>query len=263
MTTTLTADALPQLAERINQEHRACEAALNTGLQHALEAGRLLIEAKEQVKHGDWGQWIKDNCECSDRTARAYMRVAHGLPRLEGKRQRAADLSFRDAVKLLAEPEKASREKVFHTLEYWQGRIHKLLPEAKRWIKALHDPKLSLSFDDWASVVPKLREATEVLNNYRLQYLLEGRRVGLEFATWGADGHDMEEIISLAQSLEGSPGPKLYRRLRREAEFLARMDEADIIGWAQEIMGEGGEVSFGGIWRAVACGEVAIMEKSE
>ena len=45
MTTTI---SLPDLAEQINDHHRQCETAMNAGLQHALEAGRLLTEAKGQ-----------------------------------------------------------------------------------------------------------------------------------------------------------------------------------------------------------------------
>jgi hypothetical protein len=37
---------LEALAERINEEHRACETAANAALRHALEAGKLLEEAK-------------------------------------------------------------------------------------------------------------------------------------------------------------------------------------------------------------------------
>lgn len=98
-----TADLLA-LADKINQEHRLCEQSMREGLAHAINAGNLLIEAKSLCPHGTWGDWLQDNCEVSERTAQAYMRVARGLPMLEAKAQRVADLSFRDAVKLLAEP---------------------------------------------------------------------------------------------------------------------------------------------------------------
>ncbi len=96
-----TAD-LTTLADRVNAEHRACEEALKTGLRHAMAAGELLLEAKGRVKHGDWGAWTRDNFEGSTRTAQAYMKVARELPSLEdAEAQRVADLSFRDALKVL------------------------------------------------------------------------------------------------------------------------------------------------------------------
>lgn len=41
-----------------------------------IEIGKRLIEAKEQVPHGEWGKWLKDKVEFSDRTARRFMQCA-------------------------------------------------------------------------------------------------------------------------------------------------------------------------------------------
>ena len=93
---------LADLAERINEQHRACEQTMNAGLHHALECGRLLLEAKKQVGHGAWLPWLAENCKFSKRTAQAYMRVSSQYPRLNGKAQRVALLTFRGAVAALA-----------------------------------------------------------------------------------------------------------------------------------------------------------------
>jgi predicted transcriptional regulator len=82
--------SLGKLAEEINAEHRACEAALRSGLRHAVRAGELLTEAKEQVKHGEWGTWLSANFGGSERTAQAYMRVWREMPKLEGANPRFA-----------------------------------------------------------------------------------------------------------------------------------------------------------------------------
>ena len=95
---------LAKLATEINEHHRAAETALRSGLEHALEAGRLLMEAKGRCQHGTWGGWLEKHFEGSERTARAYMQVAKRWPEIEATRQRAADLSFRDAVKMLVAP---------------------------------------------------------------------------------------------------------------------------------------------------------------
>ena len=93
---------LDKLAAQINDLHRQAESAMRTGLEHALEAGRLLLEAKAQCTHGEWGAWIDDNCEFSDRTARAYMRIARLLPKLDGTATPVADLTFRRAMRAVA-----------------------------------------------------------------------------------------------------------------------------------------------------------------
>ena len=96
---------LTTLAAEINAEHRACDEALRKGLNHAVRAGELLIEAKSHVKRGEWGAWIQDNFEGSARTAQAYMKVAREVPKLDGaKAQRVADLSLRDVLNELSAP---------------------------------------------------------------------------------------------------------------------------------------------------------------
>ena len=93
-------NSLPDLAARINAEHEAISGALQSGMQHAIAAGQLLIEAKKVVPHSGWLAWIGENCAFSERTAQAYMRVARSLANMsdQAKAQRVADLSFRDAL---------------------------------------------------------------------------------------------------------------------------------------------------------------------
>jgi hypothetical protein len=94
---------LSDIAIQINTEHQACLASMRAGLEHALNAGALLTEAKSKVDHGSWLAWISKNCEFSERTAQAYMRIAARWPEIENT-QRVAGLSFRDALLLLGEP---------------------------------------------------------------------------------------------------------------------------------------------------------------
>jgi hypothetical protein len=89
---------LSELAEQINECHRLCEATMNAGLQHALEAGRLLLEAKRQCQHGTWLPWLKKNFQGSKRTAQAYLRLHREYPQLKRKAQRVALLSMRQAI---------------------------------------------------------------------------------------------------------------------------------------------------------------------
>jgi len=96
---------LPALAVQINDEHHQAEAALNTGLQHARHAGELLLQAKKLCEHGEWLPWLEQNFDGSARTARAYTLIAQRWPELEAKWQRAANLSIRDALRLIAPPE--------------------------------------------------------------------------------------------------------------------------------------------------------------
>src|SRR5262245_53306619 len=53
---------LPVLASSINDHLAAAETATRRGLEHAIAAGLLLIEAKELVDHGEWLTWLQANC---------------------------------------------------------------------------------------------------------------------------------------------------------------------------------------------------------
>ena len=99
------APSLATLAAQINEHHRAVEEAMTAGLQHALEAGKLLTKAKALVKHGEWIPWLDENFDGSARLAQRYMRVVDELPKLEANTTRVSHLSFREACRLLAEPQ--------------------------------------------------------------------------------------------------------------------------------------------------------------
>jgi hypothetical protein len=53
-------NSLTDLAARIRAEHEATAASLKRGAEHAMAAGKLLIEAKAQLKHGEWLPWLRD-----------------------------------------------------------------------------------------------------------------------------------------------------------------------------------------------------------
>jgi len=48
----------------------------SAGHEHYMQAGQMLIEAKDQVGYGSWGRWLTKNFDLSQQTARAYMKWA-------------------------------------------------------------------------------------------------------------------------------------------------------------------------------------------
>jgi N6-adenosine-specific RNA methylase IME4 len=93
-------NSLADLAARIRAEH----VAMQRGVEHAMRAGDLLLEAKAQLRHGQWLPWLTENCSMSERTAQLYMRVAERRSELEAKAQGLADLTLEGAARLLAKP---------------------------------------------------------------------------------------------------------------------------------------------------------------
>jgi len=97
------------LAERIEAAHQAVIGAFRTALDHAICCGELLTQAKAEVGHGGWLEWIRNNLTLKPRQCQGYMRLYANRDRLNA--QATAHLTIDGALQLLASPKDAS-----HTL---------------------------------------------------------------------------------------------------------------------------------------------------
>ena len=96
-------NSLTDLAARIRIEHEATAAALQRRVMHAMAAGDLLIEAKAQLKHGQWLPWLAKHCVISERTAQLYVKLAKKRTTIEKEQIRndVADLTLNEERGLL------------------------------------------------------------------------------------------------------------------------------------------------------------------
>lgn len=81
-------------------------------LYNSIEIGRRLVEAKEIVGHGEWGKWLKESVEYSQRTANNLMRIfeEYGADQItllgdNSKSQAFANLNYSQAIALLELPD--------------------------------------------------------------------------------------------------------------------------------------------------------------
>ena len=87
----------------INRLHGDLASAYRNSLAKAIRIGELLASAKERLKHGEWGDWLKSCIPFSERTAQTYISYF----------ERRADLtaakveSIGEAYKLLKAPPEA------------------------------------------------------------------------------------------------------------------------------------------------------------
>ena len=73
-------------AQKIMLHHNAAHVAANSAISHAKEAGRLLLEVKAALPHGEFTPWIEANLPVTARQAQRYMQAAEGrTPKLKGK----------------------------------------------------------------------------------------------------------------------------------------------------------------------------------
>lgn len=81
-------------------------------MYNSIEIGRRLVEAKSLLDHGEWGNWLKNSVNYSQRTAENLMRIfnEYGADQItlltdNTKSQAFANLSYSQAVLLLGVPE--------------------------------------------------------------------------------------------------------------------------------------------------------------
>ena len=100
-------DDLSRLAIAINESEARIEALKSDAVQEAIVQGRLLAQAKAQLKHGEFTPWLKANCRVKPVQARKYIRLAAGIDALPDPEAREAvsALGVEKALKALAGPQ--------------------------------------------------------------------------------------------------------------------------------------------------------------
>ena len=227
-------NSLADLAARIRAEHEAATAFLKSGLERAINAGNLLIEAKAQLAHGQWLPWLAEHCQMSERTAQAYMRVARSFGKLdEQKRNAVADLSFRDALNSLAStglilnqlpPESYDRAlqsvESQESAETWRHAVRRVRIEDQRTRYSLETPASMLP-------APEGRKIRVARNPAERKWLLaigpNISRAALIERERGA-----RETASVSQ-LEAERNETLQRAAALDAEAKALREDADAI----------------------------------
>jgi hypothetical protein len=135
METPIATTAAGGIVEAIRREHEAATNAARSALDHALECGRLLAEARHDIAHGGWEAFVSQRCGIAPRTARLYLRLDANRDRL-GNRQRVAGLTVRAAVRELTVP-KVAADSVATTAEP-SGSGSNQAATAPEWYRAGH-----------------------------------------------------------------------------------------------------------------------------
>lgn len=101
---------LAVLAGEINFiKEQARDAIQQMAFRSAMEIGRRLVEAKEQVAHGEWGAWLEENVQYSQDTATRFMNIYRGFA-VNGNSAPVRNLTFTQAVALLGIKDAGERE---------------------------------------------------------------------------------------------------------------------------------------------------------
>ncbi len=96
----LLADLGTEDAAFIQERTVEIKALMSRTAKNILEIGLKLIEVKERLEHGEFGDWLKAEFDWDERTARRFMSVANAF-----KTDKLSDLSLApSALYLLAAP---------------------------------------------------------------------------------------------------------------------------------------------------------------
>lgn len=77
---------LSDLREIIREQHAQISRAMGEAVRHAITCGEVLIEARLQIRHGEWAKWFAANCPMPYYTAVFYMRLARNKDAVEHAR---------------------------------------------------------------------------------------------------------------------------------------------------------------------------------
>ena len=91
---------LETLAEMANEAAEVAQRSMQSAVQHAINCGRYLCAAKQQIPHGQWGAWIGANFDRDHRTATRYMQLATAY---ETRAAIVDAASIREALRLIAD----------------------------------------------------------------------------------------------------------------------------------------------------------------
>ena len=90
-----------RLACGIDKDHRAVLAGNRSSIEHAISAGARLEEARQNVGHGAYEQWLKDHCTFKASTARLYHRLYRRLDEMPDMKEKILALTLSEADELL------------------------------------------------------------------------------------------------------------------------------------------------------------------
>jgi hypothetical protein len=199
-------NSLADLAARIRAEHEAAGGALKRSLQHAIAAGELLLEAKAQLKHGQWLPWL-ESCGISERTAQRYIRLVHNREAIEAKSDNMSDLSVSGALAMIAAPNELSVHLAQSAADWVfdQFELEVILARLNSY------PKRKALFDEALSAMDKIRDL-------HLGRPIEQQQAFLEFID---NGPELQQIESALQGYGDIEDPDAILQAATKARDVA------------------------------------------
>lgn len=210
----------------------------NVGGQAVIEIGRRLMEAKAQLKHGEWLPWLREKVEFSETSAQNFMRIA----REYGNTHLVGDLGASKALVLLALPA-SEREDFAQEKHVVNGEEKSVSEMSKRELEeAIRQRKLA----ELKAAEAQRDEARKAVENAEA-----GRRAAEEQAA--ALRAELEKARKSAAAMDNKALAEFGVLFRQAQETVNRMTE---------LAGELDEENRPKVYRALGALRNMIAEKA-
>ena len=205
-----------QLASEINL---ITEQTKQMVLMNFIELGRRLTEAKAMVKHGEWGKWLKERVNYSQRTANNMMKLyaEYGETGIAAKSHSIANLSVTQAVAMLEIPAE-EREKFAEQNNAKDMTIRELKDEIAKAKAALAEEQSSTK----AALAEAQKKHEQESARYKEQAekaMSEKSRIERELAK------QEKRQAELIESKDEEAKAQVEEAIRKEREELKRTNE--------------------------------------
>lgn len=189
-----------EIAAEINAIRRRAARQL---LEDSVEVGRLLVEAKSSVGHGEWGGWLEENFQYSSTEANNLMRLyeAYGT---------------REQIGLFEE----DRTAIFGRLNKSQAIALLGLPDSARAAFVEANPPEDLSVREWERRIEEARAETD--EAVRRAVVAEDARIEAERAAREA-ADKLAEASARAESAENEAAEA--KRLKKDLKAAQKLAE--------------------------------------
>lgn len=199
-------------------------------LQSAIDIGNKLIEAKELVSHGEWGNWLQENVSYSKSTANNFMKIA---TEYQGT-QALINLSYSQAVALLSLPAEDREEFVANNaVEDMSTReLQAAIKEKQELEQKLKEQEAAVAaqkeeFEKWAAeqaqAKKELEERYKAIVETRVQYEQQVEQLTAELEKANA-AEDSKEIAKVKRELRKAEKDKQAQE-KKAAELEQQIND--------------------------------------
>lgn len=215
-------------------------------LNYAIEIGRRLTEAKAVLKHGEWGEWLKNEVSFSQSSANNFMRIfeRYGADQVslfgDAKSQTLGNLPYTKALKLLAVPEDEVEEFIEeNNVENMSTReLDKAIREREEAKKALEQEQQTtgalreeLSAAEEAAARAKdeavrLREELAELQNRPVEVAVEGPTPEMLEEIRAAEEKKFQEERAALQKRAADAEAKAQKQAEKVKSLKAQVEKA-------------------------------------